>query len=137
MHRCRRQLLRHPLLAAWLIGIALLMRVAIPAGFMPVVVGTTVTIEICSGTGPMKMTMAMPGMDDHQDKHGDRHSDRHSESPCGFAGLANPSLAGADSILLAFAVAFVIATTFRMVPLRQAGLPSYLRPPLRGPPAAA
>ena len=133
MHRCRRQLLRHPLLAAWLVGIALLLRIAVPVGFMPVVVGTTVTIEICSGTGPMKMAMAIPGPGDHRDQG----SDRHSKAPCDFAGLANPALAGVDPILLVLAIAFVVATAFRMIPVRRPALPSYLRPPLRGPPATA
>ena len=108
------------------------MRIAIPAGFMPMFSGNSVTIQLCSGYGPM--TMAMPGMADHHDKQGEHGK---QDVPCGFAGLAAPSLAGADPILLAIAIAFVIASGFLPIPPRRVALPFYLRPPLRGPPTTA
>ena len=106
------------------------MKALVPAGYMPVRSGGSIVIELCSGFGPEKMTMAMPGMGDHHGK-GDRPR---GDAPCGFAGHAPPSMAAADPILLVLAIAFILATLFRMPvswPVRRV---SYLRPPLRGPP---
>ena len=132
MAAVRHHLLQHRWLAAWLVGIALVMRIVVPAGYMPTFVGNSVTIALCSGSGPM--TMAMPGMT----KHGDTKTEHgKTEMPCGFAGLSAPSLAGADPILLALAVAFIIATALRAVDPRRVELQRFLRPPLRGPPIFA
>lgn len=128
----RLYLKRHRVWAMWLIAAALLMKVFVPAGYMPVMAGGSIAIELCSGFGPEKMAMAMPGMGDHHGK-GDR-SDR-DDMPCGFAGHAPASMAAADPILLVIAITFIVATLFRMPlswPVRRA---EYLRPHLRGPPA--
>ena len=136
MTALRHHLLRHRLLAAWLVAAALMMKVLVPSGYM---LGTStagsITIELCSGYGPQKMIVAMPGMAHHPDKKGEHGK---AEMPCAFSGLSAPSLAGADPLLLAVAIAFVIFTVFRIA-TRPAlpGTPSYLRPPLRGPPAHA
>jgi hypothetical protein len=124
-------LLRHRMLAVWLAVLALLMKVAVPAGYM---IGTehgSITIELCSGTGPMTMTMQMPGMAHHDNKsdHGK------GEQPCPFSGLSAPSLAAADPILLAIAITFIVATVFRIPDKSVVRAPAFLRPPLRGPPA--
>jgi hypothetical protein len=70
------------------------------------------------------------------DHHGKHDSSGKNDMPCGFAGHAPASLASADPVLLAIAIAFIIATAFRMPAsrpvVRRFG---YLRPPLRGPPA--
>ena len=134
MRSFRHHLLQRRWLASWLVGLALLMRMAVPAGYMPMFSGGTVTIELCSGHGPMRTAMAMPGMADHRDKKSEHGK---GELPCGFSGLSTPSLAGATAILLALAIAFIIATVFLAVPPRRVALPTYLRPPLRGPPATA
>ncbi len=131
------QSLRHHLLqrrwpSVWLIGLALLMRIAVPAGYMPTFSGGSVAIELCSDYGPAGMTMH--GMAGHHDQKGGHGK---GETPCGFSGLSTPSLAGADPILLALAIAFIVATVFRAAPRRRIALPTYLRPPLRGPPTAA
>lgn len=102
-----------------------------PAGYMPMFSGNVIMIELCSGYGPVKMTMAMPGMADHHDKNSEHGK---SEMPCGFSGLSTPSLAGADPLLLVLAIAYIVATVFRSAPLTRVTLPTYLRPPLRGPP---
>ena len=111
------------------------MRVVVPAGYMPTFAGNAVTIALCSGYGPMKMSMpGTAGMAGHQDKKSDHGK---SDMPCGFTGLSMLSLAGTDPVLLALAVAFIVATTFLMVPPSPVVVPTFLRPPLRGPPTAA
>ena len=131
----RHHLLRHRLLAAWLVAAVLLMKVVVPVGYMASVSTGSITIELCSGYGPQKLVEAMPGMVHHPDN---KRQHGKEMSPCAFSGLSAPSLAGADPLLLVIAIAFVLLTTFRMVK-RPAlpGAPSYLRPPLRGPPAHA
>ncbi len=110
----------------------MMMKVLVPAGFMPTVDHGQIVISICSGTGPMTMVMAMPGME-----HGKPGENQHSKSeqPCAFSGLSAPSLAAADPVLLAIAILFVMALALRpMVPSVVRQRP-HLRPPLRGPPA--
>jgi hypothetical protein len=131
MHPVRRRLLQHPWLAAWLVASTLLLRIVVPTGYMIGFEHGAITIELCSGYGPMKMDMPMPGMshNDHKDDHGK------TEQPCAFSGLSMPSLAAADPLLLALAIIFILFTAFRRPDLPIAGAPDYFRPPLRGPPA--
>jgi hypothetical protein len=123
--------MQHRWAARWLIASALLLRILVPTGYMLGFEGGSVNIELCSGYGPMKMTMPMVGMM-HHDQKGD-HSK--AEPPCEFSGLSAPSLAGVDQILLAIAIAFILITVFRRPDTLGATAPYYLRPPLRGPPA--
>ncbi len=117
---------------------ALVMKVLVPAGFMPVVSGGRVTIEICGGIAPAQtvmapmtaMTMAMPGMAHHSGKSD--HQER--EMPCAFSGLTAPSLAAVDPVLLAIAIAFIVGLAFRVRTAVPIAAQPYLRPPLRGPP---
>ena len=126
----RRYFLRHRALAAWLVALALLMKVLVPTGYMLGMSDGSITVELCSGYGPM--TMSTPGMAHHG---GDKSDHGKAEQPCAFSGLSAPSLAAADPILLALALAFIIATAFRApIPvLVQAR--AFLRPPTTGPPA--
>ena len=127
------------MLSAWVIALALLMKLLVPAGFMPVVSAGAITIQICGGTvsAPMPMAAtavgAMPGMMHHQDKSD--HQGR--EMPCAFAGLTAPALAATDALLLAAAIAFVVATGFRRSIPTLVRAAAFLRPPLRGAPARA
>lgn len=128
--RLRHHILAHRRWAATLIALALLMKLLVPAGFMPTASAGMVTIELCTGAGAQ--TMTIPGGNDH-DKQGGHGK---AESPCVFAGLGAPSLAAADPILVAIAIAFIIATVFRLAVAPTALSVAHLRPPLRGPPAA-
>ena len=130
----RHLLLRHRMLAAWLIAIALLMKLLVPEGFMPMVSGGTITMELCSGYQPQKMAMAMPGMADHAGKKGQSGK---AEMPCAFSGLSAPSLTTADPILIAIMIAFVLALGVFVAPLPPIADPLRLRPPLRAPPHTA
>ncbi|QBM75665.1 hypothetical protein E2E30_07665 [Sphingomonas sp. AAP5] len=125
----------HRRLAGLLLALALLAKIIIPGGFMPVVTSDGLVLELCSGMERTQapMAMAMPGMaGDHHDQKGDK-----ADSPCSFAGLTAPFIAGADPALLAIAVLFILA--LGRVAERRVVLPyrHALRPPLRGPPVAA
>ncbi len=113
---------------------ALVMKVLVPAGFMPVVSAGRLTIEICAGTAPAPMTMAttmsMPGMAHHSGKSD--HQER--EMPCAFSGLTAPSLAAVDPVLLAIAIAFIVGLVRHVRTAVPIAAQAYLRPPLRGPP---
>src|SRR3546814_8993886 len=78
-------------------------------------------------------TCALP-ISDHHD--GDGSPDR-LNTPCVFSSLSTPALSPVDPLLLAIAIAFIIATVFRVTPPRIAHRTLYLRPPSQGPPAAA
>jgi hypothetical protein len=141
----RRHLLVHSRLAALLIAVALLMRIVIPTGYMLVEApGGGITFAMCSGYGPVEPVVTEHAM--HHggaDAHGasksghDKHDEAAKEMPCAFAGAATAALAATDPLLLAVALFFILAATFRLpVRLPVAATP-FLRPPLRGPPVTA
>lgn len=134
MTALRHHLLRHRLLASWLVAAALLMKVLVPPGYMASVSAGSITIEMCSGSGPRKMVMAIPGMTHHPEEKG-----KHGKPgmPCAFSGLSAPSLAAIDPLLLTLAIALIITTIFRVTKAQVVIAPAFLRPPLRGPPTRA
>lgn len=134
---------RHRWLAAALIIMTLLITILVPTGYMPGMVDRAFVMRPCDGQrAPNPMAdMVMPSGDhahaDRPDHHdGDGSPDRFN-TPCVFSSLSIPALAATDSILLAIAVAFIIATVFRVAPPRIVHRNLYLRPPSQGPPAAA
>lgn len=132
--RGMRHLFRRHVGLAWLVvTLALAMKLLVPAGFMPVLGANGVEIVICSGSGPMTMTMAVPGMAGALG--GDHDAPGKHEAPCAFSGLAAPSLGGADVIQLAIALAAIIALGVLFTPIARRPIWAFLRPPLRGPPA--
>lgn len=128
----RRLALNNRMLAGALIALALAMKLLVPSGFMPAVADGRIIVSLCSGAGPAKMVMPLPGME-----HGKSGDSQHgkSEQPCAFSGFSAPSLAAADPVLLALAILFVMALASCRLARRSTAAPSYLRPPLRGPPA--
>lgn len=132
MFRLRQHLRAHRWHAFALIAAALLVRVCVPAGFMPVAgQDGTLHLAFCSGYGPMPaMDVTIPGMH-HQ---GD---DAQMQSPCAFADLALVAIGGTDPIQLAALLLFVLATGLAIVLPLPPRAPSRLRPPLRGPPHSA
>jgi hypothetical protein len=130
----RRSLFAHRRWAAALLVLALLAKLLVPAGFMPSVAAGGITVELCSGYGVEKVAMALPGLAGHEKQPGQHGK---ADSPCTFAGLTAPSLAGADPIILAVAIAFIVATVFRAEAVAAMRSAEHLRPPLRGPPATA
>jgi hypothetical protein len=141
----RRYFLVHYRLAAWMIAAALLMRILIPTGFMLAGAPTGgITFVMCSGFGPVEPVVSTHAMHHGgSDAHGpakpahQQHDEGAKELPCAFAGAATASLAAVDPLLLAIALFFILAATFRLpVRLPTVAAP-FLRPPLRGPPASA
>lgn len=133
MHSLHRLVLSNRPLATAILACALLMKLVMPAGFMPTVSNGQIVVSICSGTGPMTMVMTIPGLE-HGKSDGSEHHGK-TEQPCAFSGLSTPSLAATDPILLAAAILFVLALGALPITLPVATAPPYLRPPLRGPPA--
>lgn len=130
MPSIRALLIRRPGVAALLLAAALLLRVLVPAGFMPTTQAGALTLAICSGSTPTAPAVAMPGMQ--------HHDEMPNQAPgrCAFADLALPLVGGAPLALVAalLLLAFTVALHFQAQrPPRAA---PRLRPPLRGPPTA-
>ncbi|MDE8652655.1 DUF2946 family protein [Novosphingobium album (ex Liu et al. 2023)] len=139
MHAIRRLLGRHPALAACLVAGALLLKVLVPAGFMPVVQSGTVTVALCSSAGAGGMTITIPTRPDngaHDGQHGG-DPQQATDHPCAFAPLSGPALASADPALLLAAILFVFVAAIFRHPLVLPRSGAQLRPPLRGPPLTA
>lgn len=118
-------------LAPLVIALALLMRMLVPAGYMPSMAGGAITVTLCNGVMPAMQ--AMPGMS----HHGDKPAHPAKELPCGFGSLSAPSLATIDPVLIAIAVAFIVATVFRTASTVPVDACRNRRPPPRGPPIRA
>ena len=72
-----------------MIACALLMRMVVPQGWMPVHGANGWTITICSGTGPMRMTMSDgPGMSKGMHHQSDGKDQGSADHPCAFASFA-------------------------------------------------
>ncbi|MBB5709808.1 hypothetical protein [Sphingomonas xinjiangensis] len=135
---------------------ALALRLAVPAGFMPVLGDHGLRLVACSGSGPM-LPIAPPAHTSMPGMHGSaghahhasaaapvamQHGDAPAEHPqaedgCAFADLATPALAGADPIQLASAILFIVAAALFFRAALAVGAAPRLRPPLRGPPLPA
>lgn len=116
---------------ALLVACSLAVRLIVPAGFMPVMDGGRVTLQICSGMISTGTMAAMPGM-----RHGksDLPAQSKVETPCAFAGIGLAALGAADPVLLLAAVLFAFLLASRVVPQVLPAPPGRLRPPLRAPP---
>jgi len=117
-------------LAMLLVVLALAMKALVPAGYMVGAQDRILTVSICADASGTQLTqkVVVPHRDDGGTQHG-------KTVACPFSALAMAGTAGADPVLLALALAFILAAGF--VPQAAPSLRSraYLRPPLRGPPA--
>ena len=122
-------------MAVLLLLAALAARLLAPAGFMPAFGAQGFAIVLCSGHGPVTAMadMTMHDMGGHVPAAPEDHAK--TDMPCGFSGLATPGLAGADPVLLALALLFIVATALFTRPIFCVRRVARLRPPLRGPPA--
>ncbi|WP_156840409.1 DUF2946 family protein [Novosphingobium aquimarinum] len=131
MGHLRAILMQRRQLALVCIALAIALRAIVPAGYMIGSDAKVLTIAVChdaSGAGisrdvvvPMKSDSGVPG--------------KPAKGECPYGALAMAGLGGADVVLLALALAFVIALGFAPQTIPQASRPAFLRPPLRGPPA--
>lgn len=127
MSALRRLFLRHPHAAAALVALALLLKIAVPAGFMPMAQGGQIVVKLCNAVDAATMVIDVPGLE--------HKAGAAAQGSCAFADLSLPALGAADPVQLATLLAFILATAL----LLAAALPplqvAHLRPPLRGPPA--
>lgn len=130
MRGLRDILLRNRGLAMALVALALAVRAMIPAGFMPASTATSsFTVLVCAdATGlhaPVTIKVAK------EQAPAQAKANEH----CAFAGLGMAALGGADPVLLAAALAFLIALGFGPVALPVLRRPLRVVPPPCGPPA--
>ena len=130
-----RHLLAQRHLAVLICAAALLLKLLVPTGYMIDSDHGRLTITICSGMAPVATTMDMPGMHGDMPNHGKSKDHGKAEMPCAFSGLSAATTGAIDPIQLAVLIVFVLAIGLAGVLLPAPSGPSYLRPPLRGPPA--
>lgn len=132
MHALRALLFDNRRLAFGLVVLALSIKALIPSGYMlSDKAGHVLTVTICGDASGQALTKQIEvparGKGDHAK----------AEATCAWGLLAMAALGGADALLLAAALAFILALGF------MAGRPALparrgqLRPPLRGPPVFA
>lgn len=122
-------ILSHRWCAAALIALALAMKLVVPAGYMPVERGGTITVMVCTGMGQQQVEIGVPGIPAKPDG-----ASRVAGQPCAFAGLGLDMLPGVDPVLLAGALAFILALGFVGVAVVRVDRARQLWPPMRGPP---
>jgi hypothetical protein len=124
----------HRRLAALLVALALCIRALMPAGYMLERDARTVTVQICTDgiSGEHTRQIVIHQQGGKPDKGAADHAK--ADGTCPWSGLALAALGGADAVLLALALAFVLALGFAPVAATRAVQSPFLRPPLRGPP---
>jgi hypothetical protein len=135
MHHLRALIRDHARLTLVLLALALAVKAVVPAGFMLAAGGDRfLTVTICSDASgtPKQMQIAIP---DKQDAGGDHADAGAKAADCAFSGLGHAALGGADPLLLAAALAFILLIGLAPLPALPGRELSFLRPPLRGPPA--
>lgn len=131
MHAIRAFLRTNRRLALGLVVLALVIKALVPAGYMLGEKSHILSIAICGDASGGQLTKQITVPSDGKFDHAK------AEGTCAWGVLAMAALGGADALLLALALVFILA--LGLVPSRPAP-PSrgfYLRPPLRGPPAQA
>jgi hypothetical protein len=135
MNRLRTLFRDHARLTLVLLALALVIKAAVPSGFMLAASGDRfLTVTICSDASgtPKQMQIAIGGK---QATDGD-HSDMADKGQvCAFSGLGHFALGGADPVLLATALAFILLIGIAPLPALALRDIPFLRPQLRGPPA--
>lgn len=127
---------RHSLALA-LVVLALCLKAFVPAGYMVGSDAKILTIKICADTHGAKLSkqIAVPMTGQHPLDNADHHDA--AKNACAFSALAFAAVTGADGLLLAAALTFIIALGFLPVETIRTRAPRFQRPPLRGPPLPA
>ncbi len=134
MARLRHLIEQRSAMTAWLLLLALALRLVVPAGFMPAASAHGITLVACPAWGAAP-AMTAHHADHQRTDHGAPH--RHAEPPCAFAGLGLPALAAGDLPTLSpptDTVALAATPLGRALRLAAA---DRLRPPPHAPPALA
>lgn len=135
MSRFRGHIFAHARMTLVLLALALALKALVPAGFMLSVNGERmVTVTICADASdaPRQMKIAISDKDDAAGGHSNAAK---MDQPCAFSGLGHAALGGADPVLLAAALAFILVMGFAQPPALPLRSIAFLRPPLRGPPS--
>lgn len=122
-------------IAVIIIALALCVKALVPAGTMLTSPAPNMlTIAICAPVsgGERVVNLAVPMKDAGG---GGQDSPAAGSDHCAFGSLANAALGAADPFLLALAFAFILVLGLAPAPRLPLAAASYLRPPLRGPPA--
>lgn len=136
MYSLRALIHHHRRLALLLILCALCVKALVPAGYMVGPSAKTLTVSICAdGAGAMLTKQIEIPMENGS--HGSDKSHGKADGTCAFSALAMAGMGGADANLLALALAFILVLGFASTTVARASRLPHLRPPLRGPPAAA
>ena len=128
---------RHRRLAVLVVVLALVIKAIVPAGYMVSRQGTVLTVTVCAdASGTTTTRQIVVPHKGTGDGAGSDSGGEHSKAPaaCPYAALGLAALTGADAVLLALALGFILA--LGLAPARPAALRriAFLRPPLRGPP---
>jgi hypothetical protein len=120
-------------LALCLLALTLATKVLVPQGYM-IVAGETATLQVslCSGMAPQTMAITVPVK---SEKGGESPGKALPDQVCPFAALGHAAMSGPDLALLLEAIIFVLALGLAPRLLPRLAKPSFLTPPLRGPPA--
>ncbi|NKJ42976.1 DUF2946 family protein [Novosphingobium sp. SG720] len=131
-------LLRNRGLALALVALALAMKALVPAGYMVGGETRSFTIQLCSegidGRHDLVRQVVVPASG-AADKADAGHAK--AQGTCPFGALGHALLGGADPVLLAGALAFILALGFAPVAALAPRRHSHAWPPLRGPPLIA
>lgn len=135
-----RQLLReHRRLAAVLVALALCMKMFVPAGYMIGAGSKIITVRICADAsgGEQTLQVAIPLDKDGGAQSGQGANVGKAEATCAWSALGQASLGGADPVLLALVLAFIMALGIGWRAPQPRRSRHHIRPPLRGPPVLA
>jgi hypothetical protein len=135
MTRLRAILLGRKRLALLLVVVALAMKALVPGGYMLGAQSQILTVSICADSSGQHVTrqivvLRQNGVEDTTSQHA-------KSGPCAFSVLGMEGLAGADPVLLALALAFILAIGLAPLAAPTFQARTHLRPPLRGPPLTA
>ncbi|MCE7798058.1 hypothetical protein LWE61_16040 [Sphingobium sufflavum] len=125
----------HRSLALIVAMLALCVKFVVPQGYMFAPTMTKfLTVQLCfDGIEHRTTTIAIPI--DAKKSQGHHDDGGKPDGKCAFTALGMGALGGADAPLLAIALAFILALGFAPIRPVVPDRSSYLRPPLRGPPA--
>lgn len=133
VHSLRTFLRRNRALTMFVVVAALCLKAAMPAGFMLETKGRVLTVALCSDASGTALThdIVIP--------HGtsDAAQQAKAAAACPFTALSMAALGGADALLLAAAIAFILALGYLPAPVAPVRRRVHVLPPLRGPPALA
>lgn len=125
-------LLSHGRLALLLLALIFAAKAFVPAGYMLGAPGKVLTISICADAQGASFTRQIVVPHSKADGGGAAQA----KGDCAWASQTFAATPGADPIVLALALAFILALGFAAVTPPLLASVHRLRPPLRGPPAS-